>query len=64
MNPEESDNPPPYQAMDSPPVYDPPPPYPGTPDDKMMKVELPERSAEDGVGNTPASSSELGKINP
>jgi len=65
MNPEGSDNPPPYQATDSPPVYDPPPPYPGTPDDdKMMKIELPERSGEDGVGNTSATSTDLGKINP
>ena len=34
------DNPPAYQATDNPPVYDPPPPYPGSPDDKIMKAEL------------------------
>jgi len=34
-----SDSPPPYQPADNPPVYDPPPPYPGTPEDKLSKPE-------------------------
>ena len=62
MNPEGEDNPPPYQPSDSPPVYDPPPPYPGTPEDKMMK---PERNTDEDVNNTPATSTDdVGKSNP
>jgi len=40
LPPTTPDNPPAYQASDSPPVYDPPPPYPGSPEDKTMKAEL------------------------
>eukprot|EP00092_Neocalanus_flemingeri_P016681 GFUD01018044.1.p1 GENE.GFUD01018044.1~~GFUD01018044.1.p1 ORF type:complete len:293 (+),score=45.82 GFUD01018044.1:219-1097(+) len=63
------DNPPAYQATDNPPVYDPPPPYPGSPEDKLMKAELAdmlERSDEEGVqvNATPPIPKDLGKSIP